>query len=69
MPDELVVHEPRPVHRLHHATHPLVVHRNPPGQPIQAIAIRRRGKVIDQLSLIGDQAYVNALATQIQPNV
>jgi hypothetical protein len=69
MTDQLVMHQPRAVHRLHHPTHRLVVHRNPPRQPVQTVAIRRRREVIDQLPPIGDQAHIHPPATQIQPNV
>ncbi|MBV8953410.1 MAG: hypothetical protein JO153_08325 [Solirubrobacterales bacterium] len=51
MSDELVVHEPGAVHRLHHPAHPLAVHSDPTRQPVQAVAVRRRREVIDQLAL------------------
>lgn len=37
--------------------------------PVQAVAVRQRRETLDQLSFAGDQAHVDALATQIQPNV
>jgi hypothetical protein len=45
--DQLVVHEPRAVHRLDHPAHRLVIHRDPPAQPVQAVAVRRRAEVLD----------------------
>ena len=66
---ELVVHEPGPVHRLHHTPHRLAIHRHPAGEPVQAVAIRDRREAVDQLPLIGDQAHVNSFAAQIQANV
>jgi hypothetical protein len=63
------VHEPRAVHRLHHPTHRLAIHRQPPRQPVQPVAIRRRAEMLDQLSLAGDQAHIHALAAEIQPDM
>jgi hypothetical protein len=45
--DQLVVHEPRAVHRLNHPAHRLVIHRDPPAQPVQAVAVRGRAEVLD----------------------
>ncbi len=42
---------------------------HPTRQPVKAIAVRRRGEVIDQLSLVGDKANIHAPATEIQANV
>jgi hypothetical protein len=67
--DQLVVHEPGAVHRLDHPAHRLVVHRDPTGEPVQAVAVRRRGEVIDQLAVARNQADIDSPATQIQPNV
>ena len=67
--DQLVVHEPRAVHRLDHPAHRLVIHRDPPRQPVQTVPVTRRAEMLDQLTLPGDQAHVNAFATEIQPNV
>ena len=67
--DQLVVHEPRAVHRLDHPAHRLVVHRHPPAQPVQPVAIRRRAEMLDQLPLARDQAHIDTPAAQIQPNV
>ena len=67
--DQLVVHEPRAVHRLHHAAYRLVVYRHPPAQAVEAVAVRGRAEVLDQLSLARDQAHVDPPAAQIQPNV
>ena len=64
---ELVVHEASAVHRLHHAPHRLVIDRDASRQPVQAVAVRRRREVIDQLAMIGDQADVNPPATQSKP--
>ena len=69
IPDQLVVHEPRAVHRLHHPAHRLVIHRHPPRQPVQTVAVTRRAEMLDQLPIARDQAHVDALATQVQPNV
>jgi hypothetical protein len=38
-------------------------------QAAQAVPIERRGQLVDELALIGDQADVDAFATEIQPNV
>ena len=64
--DQLVVHEPRAVHRLHHRADGLAVHRHPTREAIQAVTIRGRREAVDQLPLIGDQAHINSFATQIQ---
>ena len=64
------MHEPRAVHRLHDRTHPARVLRGDTlAQAAQAILIKRCGQLVDELALIGDQADVEALATEIQPNV
>ena len=67
--DELVVHEPRPVHRFHHAPDRLVVDRDAAREPVQAVAVRRRPELIDQLALAGDQADIDPPAAQVQPNM
>ncbi|MGB0094185.1 MAG: hypothetical protein WBP81_16850 [Solirubrobacteraceae bacterium] len=69
MLDELVVHKPRAVHRLDHSAHQLVIDSDPTGQPVQAVMVRRRREVINQLTLIGDQTDIDPSATEIQPNV
>ena len=66
---QLVMHEPRTVHRLHDRADRLAIDRHPASQAMQAVAIRDRRETVDQLPLIGDQAHVNSLATQIQTNV
>ncbi len=38
-------------------------------QPVQAVAIRRRREVTNQLALLGDQTHIDPSTTQIQPNV
>ena len=69
MRDQLVVHEPRTVHRLHDRADGLAVHGDPASEPVQAVAIRDRREAVDQLPLIGDQAHVNSFTTQIQTNM
>ena len=69
MRDQLVVDEPGAVHRLDHGAHRLPVHGDPASEPVQAVAIRGRREAVDRLPLIGDQADINAFATQIQTNV
>jgi hypothetical protein len=50
MLDKLALHEPGAIHRLHYPTHRLVVHSDPTREPVQAVTIRRRREVIDQLA-------------------
>ena len=69
MRGELVVHEPRTVHRLHHRADGLAVHRDPTREPVQTVTIRDGREAVDQLPLIGDQAHVNSFTTQIQTNM
>jgi hypothetical protein len=69
VPDELVVHEPRAVHRLHHAPDRLVVDGDAAREPVETVAVRRRREVIDQPAPIGDQAHINPLAGKVKPNV
>src|SRR5947209_9494051 len=69
MGDQLVVHEPGPVHRLHHPTDRFAIYGHPPREAIQAVTIRDRREPIDQLPRIGDQAHVNSFATQVQTNM
>src|SRR5438270_1083583 len=52
MGDQLVVDEPGAVHRLHHPTHRLAIHRHPPREAVQTVAIRGRREPVDQLPLI-----------------
>ena len=67
---ERVMDEARTVHRLHHRPHrPAVFRRDALGQTAQAVGVKRRRQLVDQLPLIGDQADVDTLATQIQPNM
>jgi hypothetical protein len=66
---QLVVHEPRAVHRLDHPADRLAIHRHPAGQPIQAVSIRGPREAIDELTPIGDETHINAFATQIQTNM
>jgi len=66
---QLIVDEPRAVHRLDHPPHRLPIHRNAARQPIQAIPVRRHEEMIAQLPLVGDKADVHAPATEIQANV
>jgi hypothetical protein len=49
--------------------HRVAVDRHSAGEAIQAVTIGGRRTAIDQLPLIGDQAHVDAPATQIQPNM
>jgi hypothetical protein len=65
--DELVVHEPRPVHRLDHPPHRLVIDSDPARQPVQAVAVRRRREMVDQLAIARDQADIDPSATETQP--
>jgi hypothetical protein len=67
VPDRLIVHEPRPVHRLHHAPDRLVADGHAAREPVQAVAVRRCRT--DRLTPVGDQADIDALATQVKPNV
>jgi hypothetical protein len=69
MLDELVVHEPRPVHRFHHASDRLVIDRDAAREAIQAVAVRRRPELSDQLALLGDQTHINPLAGKVKPNM
>jgi hypothetical protein len=55
--------------RLDYTAHRLVVHRDSARQAVEAVTIRRRCEVIDELALIGDQAHIDLPATQIQPNM
>ena len=66
---ELLVHEPRTVHRLHDRADRLAVRDDPTSEPVQAVAIRDRRDAVDQPPLIGDQAHVNSFTTQIQTNM
>jgi hypothetical protein len=63
------MHEPRTIHRLNHPTHRLVVHRHPPRQAIQAVTVRRRPEMLDQLPLTRDQAHIHPLTAEIQTHV
>jgi hypothetical protein len=64
------VHEPSAVHRLNDRSHPArMLRRDALGQAVQAVLIERRSELVDELALIGDQADVDALAAEIQPNM
>ena len=67
--DQLVVHEPRAVHRLHDRTDWLAIDGHPARQAVEAVSIRGRLQAIDQLPVVGDQAHLNLLTTQIQTNM
>ena len=69
IPDQLIVHEPRAVHRFHHPANRLVIHSHPTAQPVQPVAIRRRAEMLDQLTLARDQAHIDPPAAQIQTHV
>ena len=69
MLDQLVVHEPRAVHRLNYRPHWSAIHGDAAGQAVQAVAVRRRREVIDQLPFTRDQADVDALATEVKTGV
>jgi hypothetical protein len=67
---ERVVDEPCAVYRLHNRPHPpVMLRREAIGQTAQTIRVERRGQLTDELALIRDQTDVNALATEIQPNM
>jgi hypothetical protein len=69
IPDQLIVQKPRAVHRLNDPAHRLVIHSDPPRQPIQTVPVTRRAEMLDQLPIARDQAHVDTLATEIQPHV
>jgi hypothetical protein len=66
---ELVVNEPRAVHRLDHAADPRALHRGAGRQAAQPVGIGRRGPLVDDLPLVGDQTDVDLASTQIQSSV
>jgi hypothetical protein len=66
---ELVVHEPRAIHRFDDRANGLAVDGQPAREPVQAVAIRGRREAIGQLPLIRDQAHVDSLTTQIKTNM
>jgi hypothetical protein len=66
---ERVVHEPRAVHRLDYATHVAPERPHPPHQAAEAISVRRRRDVIDQLTVLGEQADIEPMTAEIQSSV
>jgi hypothetical protein len=65
---QLIAHEPRPVHRLHHTSDRLVIDRHAAGHAVQAVTVRRRHEMINQLAPVADQADIDPLATEVQAN-
>jgi hypothetical protein len=55
------VDEPRPGHRLDHRPHPLAAQAI--GELTQAVSVRRRGRVLDQLTGIVDETDIETTAT------
>jgi hypothetical protein len=56
-------------HRLDHPDHRLVLDAEPARKSSQAVVIRRAGELLDELALVGEQADIDPLATEIQPSV
>jgi hypothetical protein len=63
---ERVLDEPRAGHRLDHPPHRLAVTSDLAHQIAQTLGVRRRGKLLDQLPLIGAHAHIKSPAAQIK---
>jgi hypothetical protein len=66
---ELVVDEPRAVHRLDHPAHRPAPHAGARGHTAQAVRVGRRGPLVDDLTRRRQQADVDLLSTQVQSSV
>jgi hypothetical protein len=66
---EAVVHEPRTGHRLDHRAHRPLVTPHPARQAKQAVGVRRRRELLDDLASRRQQADIDLAATQIQSSV
>src|SRR5581483_7308418 len=66
---ELVMHKPRPGHRLDRRANPPRMTIEPPHQPRQTVRIRRRGRLLDQLTALIEHTHIEPTTTQIQTNM
>jgi hypothetical protein len=66
---EGVVDEAGPGHRLDHRPHRFPGCLDSLGECLQAARVREGGELFDQLPFIGEQADVEALATEIESGV
>jgi len=66
---ELVMHKPSSSHRLDHALHRLTVSQDAARQAAKPVSVRWRGELLNDLSVLRQQADVELLATQIQSSV
>ena len=63
------MHEPGPGHRLDHRPDRLAVVAHLLDQVPQAIAIRRRRELLDELARLGDHAHIQPPATEIKTSM
>jgi hypothetical protein len=66
---ERVVHEARPGHRLDHPADRQAMRARAARQPAQAVGIRRRCPLLDDLAGPRQQAHIDLLSTQVQSSV
>jgi hypothetical protein len=65
---ERVAHEPRAGHRLDHPAHP-TLRSHTLDEVAQPVSVRRRRQALDDVTLLADQAHVQAPTTEIQSSV
>ena len=68
-PLQRVVNEAGARHRLDHPAHRLAMLPDMTHKTTQAISVRRRGELLDQLPMLREQANIKTLATQIQSSM